>query len=82
MENLQHTNQTSLIITMIMIALLIICYLCLKIVQNHHKSDPMYQKRMAERQREERRKAEEDREVDSYFASDTMDYSDDDYDET
>ncbi len=42
----------------------------------------MYQKRMAERQREERRKAEEDREVDSYFASDTMDYSDDDYDET
>ncbi len=71
-----NISPIQLYITLFLIVALIICYAALKILQNKHKTDPNYQKRMAERQREEQRKNEEDMELESYF-SNTSDFDDD-----
>ena len=74
-----YTDKFSLIATLVMVILLIICLIGYKIVRTKHANDPEFQKRMAEKRREDKRIAQENDEIETYFSSDSPEYSDDDY---
>lgn len=69
-------DKVQLIISVILCVMLIISCIGLKVVKKRQANDPGYKKRMEEHRKELNRIAQEDNEINNYFASDSLDYAD------